>query len=354
MGEEQGFGLKLTDENVPYGSMTWLMPDFTASSGGHINIARMIRLLKERGFPFQHVVIMEPHRWRSDEEAQAAFNAAFGDCGISLSLGVRSIEPCQFLVATGWQTAYWVAKYRDAIHHIYFVQDFEPAFFSSGSWSAIAEGTYKLGLTAVTAGSWLAEKLNREYGMRTFPFSFSYEHDIYKPYPKRSSDTKHIFFYARPETPRRCFELGIMSLSRVCRSRPNVAAILSGGELRDYHIPFHHLNTGSLAIAELPDLYSQCDVALVISASNLSLLPMEVAACGCPLVINRGPHSEWLFSEEEAFYCDLNPDSIVSSLNEVLDRPEEASLRANAAMQRAQQSSWGHEADKVASFLRTL
>jgi hypothetical protein len=93
LGEEQGLGLKLTSENVPQGSMTWVIPDFTASSGGHINIVRMMQLLKTRGFADQHVVIMEPHRWANPAEAQAAFNAAFGDAGITVSLGVRSIEP---------------------------------------------------------------------------------------------------------------------------------------------------------------------------------------------------------------------------------------------------------------------
>jgi glycosyltransferase involved in cell wall biosynthesis len=354
LGEEQGFGLKITPTNVPEGSMTWVVPDFNANSGGHINILRMMRLLKERGFPNQHLVVMEPHRWSSVEEAQASLNDSFGDYGITVSLGARSIEPCHYLVATGWQTAYWVAKYRDTIHRLYFVQDFEPAFYSSGSDSALAEETYKLGLVGITAGTWLAEKLSKEYGMMTLAYSFACDTDLYKARPKRPSKTRHIFFYARPVTPRRCFELGLLALERVCAQMPDAAVIFAGWDVSSYEIPFHHLNAGSVTLAELPDLYSQCDVALILSSTNLSLLPLEVAACGCPLVMNDGPQANWLLSEDEAFYCDMNVDAIAATLMRVLNDSQSASKRAHAAANRAATSDWGAEANKIAGFLSAL
>ena len=64
----------------------------------------------------------------------------------------------------------------------------------------------------------------------------------------------------------------------------DIAVIFAGGDVSKFKIDFHHLNAGALSINELPDLYSQCDLALVLSGTNLSLLPMEIAACQCPLV----------------------------------------------------------------------
>ncbi|WP_163266349.1 glycosyltransferase family 4 protein [Chelativorans alearense] len=334
--------------------MTWIIPDFHASSGGHINILRMMRLLKERGFPNQHVVVMEPHRWSSIEEAQASLNHSFGDYGITVSLGIRSIEPCHYLVATGWQTAYWVAKYRDAIHRLYFVQDFEPAFYAHGSEYNFAENTYKLGMTGITAGSWLAEKLNKEYGMTTFPYSFACDLDLYKPHKKRPNSKKHILFYARPVTPRRCFEMGLLALTRVCERDPDVAVIFAGWDVSGFEIPFHHLNAGTVPVEHLPDLYSQCDVALILSSTNLSLLPLEVAACGCPVVINKGPQSSWLLSEEEAAYCDMSVEGIVGALTDVLENPEKAASLVEAGLARAGASAWSREADRLAAFLPTI
>jgi len=353
LGEEQGLGLKLTTENVPAGSMTWVIPDFTASSGGHINIVRMMQLLRTRGFADQHVVIMEPHRWGSVAEAQAAFDAAFG-AGITVSLGVRSIEPSRFLVATGWQTAYWVAKYRDAMHKLYFVQDFEPSFYAQGSEYTFAEGTYKLGLTGITAGTWLADKLAEDYGMRTFAISFGCDSDFYKPTTKRPSERRHIFFYARPVTARRCFELGLLALDKVCREMPDVSVIFAGWDVSEYAIPFHHLNAGTVPVDQLPDLYTQCDAALVLSATNLSLLPLEAAACGCPIVLNDWPNATWLLGRDEAVYCDMSVDGIAGALKSILADPERRAALAEAGMRRAKAATWEAEADKLAGFLDTL
>lgn len=354
LGEEQGFGIKVSSENVPAGSMTWLVPDFNASSGGHINILRFMALLKDCGFPEQRLVVVEPHRWGSTAEAQAALNAAFGDNGITVLLGARSIEPCQYLVATGWQTAYWVSKYRDTACRLYFVQDFEPAFYAQGTEYVLAENTYKLGLIGITAGPWLAEKLHEEYGMRTISFNFACDLELYKPYEKRPTKTKHIFFYARPVTPRRCFELGLLALKKVCDQVPDTAVIFAGWDVSGYEIPFHHLNAGTLPVSSLPDLYSQCDVGLILSSTNLSLLPLEMAACGCPLVINRGANATWLLTEDEAYYCDLEVSSIAKTLVEALENPERTAKRAASALSRANSVSWKAEAERVSEFLREV
>jgi len=353
LGEEQGYGLKITPQNVPERSMTWVIPDFTASSGGHINIVRMMDLLRSRGFPHQHVVVLEPHRWDSTAQAQAAFSEAFGVSGITVSLGARSIEPCHYLVATGWQTAYWVAKYRDTLERLYFVQDFEPSFYAQGSEYALAENTYKLGLTGITAGTWLARKLTADYGMKAFPISFGCDTDLYRPTPRRDNPARNIFFYARPVTARRCFELGLLALDRVCRDRPDVSVIFAGWDVSDYVIPFPHLEAGTVPVEQLPDLYSQCEIALILSATNLSLLPIEVAACGCPMVINDTPNANWLLARDEALYCEMSVEGIADAINRLLGDGELRSSLSAAALARAQGATWEAEADKLADYLKT-
>jgi len=354
LGEPSGIGITITPDNVPQGSMTWIIPDFNASSGGHINIFRMMTRLREHGFPNQHVVVMEPHRWGNADEAKAALDEWFPENGLTISLGVKSIEPSQFVVATSWQTAYWVAKYRDAMHRLYFVQDYEPMFYSDGSESAFAENTYKLGLTGITAGNWLAEKLSTEYGMKTYGYQFGVDKDFYVQTEKRPSDHRNIFFYARPVTPRRCFEVGLLALQKVCEQNPDAAVIFAGWDVSNYEIPFHHLNAGTITLSELPDLYSQCDAALVLSSTNLSLLPLEVAACGCPIVMNRGANTEWLMAEDELWYADMEPDSIANALNDCLNNKAEAEQRAAKAKARALNQSWENEAGQIAEFLRSL
>lgn len=353
LGEEQGFGLKLTPENLPWNSMTWVIPDFEAQSGGHINIFRMIGLLQKRGFANQHIVIAEPHRWLSAADAQAAIARSFGGVNVTVSLGVRSIEPSHFLMATGWQTAYWVAKYKDAVHRIYFVQDFEPFFNPLGSEYYFAENTYRLGLTGVTAGPWLAQKLADEYGMETFSYSFACDTDHYVPRPKLATDKKRISFYARPVTQRRCFELGLLALKKVCAVVPEAEVIFYGWDVSNFDIDFPHQNRGTVSVEDLPELISQSDVGLILSATNLSLMPLEVAACARPVVMNDGPHSNWLLSRDHAIYCDMTVDGIAAALINVLVNPEQVKERVDAALRFSRSVSWEAEADKVAGFLRS-
>lgn len=351
LGAEQGAGSAVA---IKPGSMCWVIPDFNASSGGHINIVRMMQLLAERGFPDQHLVIVEPHRWSSVADAKAALDSTFGASNITVSLGARSIRPSEFVVATGWQTAYWVAKYQAARQKIYFVQDFEPAFYPLGTEYALAEETYRQNLIGITAGSWLAKKLHDEYGMKTISYSFACDLDHYRPMPSPPRTDKRVMFYARPVTPRRCFELGVLALNRICQEHPDVTVVFVGWDVSDIKIPFRHVSLGSIDVADLPELYSSCDAALVLSSTNLSLLPLEVTSCGCPVVMNRGPHADWLLTEGEAYYCDLTVEGISKAVGEVLADPVEAKRRVQAAAARTRSLSWETEADKIASFLRTL
>lgn len=354
LGREHGMGLHVTRDNVASNTLTWLIPDFEAGSGGHINIFRMAKMLRERGFEDQQVVVMGPHKWSSAAEAGALANAAFNEPGVRVTLGVESIEPCRYLMATSWNTAYWVAKYRDALHKCYFVQDFEPMFHPAGTEHYLAENTYRLGLHGITAGTWLRDKLREDYGMSTDSYSFSYDKHLYKPAERREHPNRNIFFYARPVTERRCFDMGLLALKRVCEEVPGTAVIFAGWDVSDYDIPFHHLNAGQLPVAQLPDLYSQCEAALVLSGSNLSLLPMEIAACNCPLVINDGSNASWLLSEEEATYAAMTPDALADAMIALLRNPERAQAQAERAGTRARASDWGAEADKVAAALRRI
>lgn len=354
IGEETGFGLKLTDKNVPARSMTWVIPDFEASSGGHINIFRMVKLLKARGFEHQHIIITDPNKWSSAQEAKTYLTKSFGDIGASVSLGIQSLVPTEYLVATSWKTAYWVAKYRDTKHRCYFVQDFEPYFYPVGDEYFLAENTYRLGLHGITAGTWLSTKLKAEYGMDCHAYSFSYDRELYRRTEKKPRKFRNVFFYARPVTARRCFDTGLLVLEKVCKAVPDAAVVLAGWNVANHEIPFHHLNAGSLKVTALADLYTQCEVALVLSGTNLSLLPMEIAACGCPLVLNNGASSSWLFDPSEVEYCDMDVDKLADAVIGLLRDPQRAEDIAKKAMVRAQKSDWDGEADSVAAFLKQL
>ena len=90
-------------------------------------------------------------------------------------------------------------------------RDFEPHFYAHGSEYEFAENTYKMGFRGITAGDWLRDIMRNEYGMQADSFHFSYDDKVYQPKEKPDNE-KRVFFYARPVTPRRDFELGMLEM----------------------------------------------------------------------------------------------------------------------------------------------
>ena len=125
--------------------------------------------------------------------------------------------------------------------------------------------------------------------MTTHPFDFAAEMTLYK----RTNDSrrKDVFFYARPVTMRRGFELGCMVLADVKKRRPDIRIHMAGWDVSEWKVPFEYVNHGAMSLEELSPLYNKCAVALVMSLTNLSLLPLELASCGTIPVVNDAPNN---------------------------------------------------------------
>ena len=68
-------------------------------------------------------------------------------------------------LATGWQTAYPVARLPDCKLKAYLVQDHEPDFYPASAERMWAEGTYGLGLPCLTSSPWLKQVVQGSYGV---------------------------------------------------------------------------------------------------------------------------------------------------------------------------------------------
>ncbi|MEL6883593.1 MAG: glycosyltransferase [Pseudomonadota bacterium] len=353
LAQEHGDVAELERANPARNTLQWVVPNFGFGSGGHLNIFRFINNLADLGYD-QRLVILPPYEWKSAEKAKEKIDKWYAPLKAEVALGADGFEPCHATIATGWQTAYWVAKYQATRDRFYFIQDFEPAFYATSSEYYMAENTYKLGLKGITAGTWLSEMLHDKYGMTTAAVSFGCDTDFYKPGVRRDGDNFNILFYSRHVTKRRLFELGICALDTVCQEHPDVAVIFAGGDVSPFRIPFHHLNAGELTLKELPDLYAQSDLALVLSGTNLSLLPLELAACKCPIVMNDTPSARWLLPDDAAYYAPLDPEGMARVIGDAIRNKKERLAKAEVAYAMAQDSSWAAEAKRVAHYLETL
>lgn len=335
-------------------TMNWVIPHFEIGSGGHMTAFRMIGQLENLGYDCR-IVLAGPTRYRRGAEVRGLIRRHFLALNADVALGEAALRPAEFTVATAWETAYAVRRFGATCHKLYFIQDFEPWFYAQGSSYAFAEATYRFDFTAaLTAGDWLAQIMLTRYGLPAFPFGFSYDKAQHRPQP-RQPGPRRVFFYARNVTPRRGFELGLLALGLVHDRLPDVEFVLAGWDASHYRIPFPHLDAGVVTPARLAELYSQCDAGLVLSLTNLSLLPLELMACGCPVVSNRGANVEWqLRHEDNALLADPTPDALADALVRLLeDEPLRERLRANG-LAFARATDWSAEALKIHDCLERL
>lgn len=346
-------GRPIVPGDVPANTVNWFMPPFSRGSGGHLNIFRFIHHLEKQGFECRVIIVGEPQPVSAGKAARQIAEWFF-PLKASVYLGGEQAPSAHISVATAWQTAYTVRGFLATVHRCYFVQDFEPWFYAAGSEYAFAEETYRFGFIGVTAGNWLAEKIAGEYGMKTHAVGFSYDRDRYCPEPRKEHAIRKVFFYARPPTIRRGFELGIMVLAEVTRRLPEVEVICAGWDVSAYAIPFTCSNAGVVNLSDLPDLYRQCDVALVLSFSNLSLLPLEIMACGVPVVSNRAPCTEWLLNDDNAQLAPPTVEGLADAVCAVLENPDEAARLRDAGLRTATATDWGREAARMGEIFRGL
>jgi glycosyltransferase involved in cell wall biosynthesis len=137
----------------------------------------------------------------------------------------------------------------------------------------------------------------------------------------------------------------LLVLEAVSRKLPDTQFILAGWDVRDNHIPFPHLSAGVITPEELADVFSQCDAALVMSLTNLSLMPLEVMAAGCAVVSNRGECVEWLLNHEVALLADPTVEALAAALCYLLENDTARLALASRGQEFARQQHWQDSAE---------
>lgn len=322
--------------------IAWIMSPPGHASGGHQNLFRFIKFAEEAG----HTCRIYLYSMVRDEGALSELRRmllqsdAYADVEASIEWydteqGVASTTDALF--ATGWETAY--PAFADSIvaKRFYFVQDFEPSFYPVGTQAVLAENTYRFGFRGITAGGWLSDRLTRDYGMTCGKFDFSAEATNYSV--TNTAERNEVFFYARPVTERRAFELGLLVLEEFSKRRPDININLAGWDLEDYTVPFPHQDHGAMQLSELNALYNRCRAGLVLSLTNMSLLPLELIASGVVPVVNDGPNNRMVSSHAGIEYVAPNPHAMAKRLIDIFDRPQDPVALAAAAPAHSWQDS---------------
>lgn len=324
----------------------WVLSPISKGSGGQNTITRFARFLQEQGHDVTFYIYEGIHP-QSPAEAKAILSESF-----NFDVNVKKVSQyteSDALIATGWETAYPVFNIDTKAHKFYFVQDFEPYFYGLGSKAVLAENTYKMNFYGITAGRWLTKKVS-EYGMKADYFDFGADMNIYRLADKADKQKK-ICFYARPVTERRAFELGVIALDKFHKKHPEYTIEFFGWDVSNYQIPFPYVNRGILSHQDVADLYKESEACLVLSLTNVSLLPLELLAAGCIPVMNEGENNSLVLGENKYIhYAAASPIELANELCNVVEI-KNINTYAKKASESVKDLSWDESYKKVERIL---
>lgn len=328
--------------------LTWVLPPLTAGSGGLDNIARVIAELRQRGH-MNTVHVLNPGGERASD-VQARARTAFPALG-SITVGNDELTAADVLIATSWATCYWVRARGVARQRAYWVQDYEPMFYAAGTEQVLASATYSMGFYGICIGPWLEQKLTSDHAMRAAHYNFGVDLGTYAETISHQPRESSVAFYARPTTPRRGYELGVAALGELHATRPDVTIHLFGEDARTLTLPFPAVRHGVLSHEELAALYHRCRVGLVLSMTNLSLIPLEMLAAGLPVVINEGPHNRRNLENAYVRYSAPGPSDLADAMCAALDDTATADIDVSASVRHL---TWASAFNRIESILQEI
>ena len=324
-------------------TVNWFFPDIDSPFYGGINTALRIadQLAREHGVVNRFVV------WGAgpDHFIRSGLAAAFpalkdveihfydGSAGASL----EKVPECDVAIATLWVTAYGVAHFTGAKRKFYLIQDFEPMFYPASTLYALTEETYKLGLYGLCNTDNLKQIYATEYAGKGWSFTPAIDPTVFHAngrVERMPEDPATVFVYARPGHWRNCWEMASLALDELKDRLGDRVRIVTAGS---WAVPeggysgMHHY--GLLDYRATGELYRTCDIGLALTVSkHPSYLPLELMACGVPVVAFDNPWGHWVLQDgENALLAKRTVDGLVDALERaVADDERRIRLRKGA------------------------
>jgi len=304
-------------------SIHWIIPDFQQGAGGHMNIFRIVRHLQDAGHRNVFWIIGESRHADPADYIDRHFVRL--DCPVN-HLSADNLDQVRgdVVVATNCWSAYYVRGIRQVARKCYLVQDYEPWFFAVGSDYHLARRTYRFGFQPIVAGRWLWEMMRREGAGDAPCFSFAYDPAHYHPATdsRRASGPWRIAVYARITTDRRMVPLALKALDLLARRRSDFIVHFFGQYAGEGNLAYPFVDEGVLDAAALGRLYRQCDLGVVFSATNHSIVPTEMMACGLPVLELDGENNTLIYPPGSIALAEPDEHAVAREMERLLDSPQ--------------------------------
>jgi len=343
---------------------TWFLTYFNhAFFGGVHTILRLMDWMTQK-HGVRHRLVVFDRLEATDGEIRDAVTAAFPAlASIDIVLPVEGrirydeLPMTDIAISTMWISAYAMARFNDTAAKFYMVQDFEPAFYSAGTLSALAEATYRLGFAGIVNTPGLDEAYS-EYGNPSVAFVPAVDPvaTIQKP-SARDGEPVQIVLYGRPSTDRNAFELIAAASVELKRRHGDAVRIVSAGEEwnpADLGLEGAVENLGLLPTLDaVKSLYAESDIGVCFMLSkHPSYQPFEYLAASVAPVVNRNAATAWMLEDEKnCLVTEPFTSGIAAAVSRLVD---DADLRRSIAKRGREQvtaTAWDEELERVWEFI---
>ena len=332
----------------------WIIPDFNIGSGGHTTIFRIISWLEKFGYQ-NNIWICGNSIHKSPEDAKQVIENHF----FQLKANVYFLKKDKVvnlsssgLICTSYHTCYYLPNFSYKGPKYYFVQDFEPNFSPIGTEYFLALETYKMGLKCITAGSWLASEIKNVGADVVGYFELAVDREIFFHSPQKHLRYKpRIAIYSRSGTPRRLTELIILGLTILHKKGIPFHAEFFGEKKVPLKVRFSYDIHSVLTPTDLGKLYRRCDIGCVFSATNYSLVPLEMMACGLPVIEFDGENTRRTYPQNTVHYAKPTPFAIYETINNLLCSDEKRLENIKNGIEYITNLSWEKSAKMVVESL---
>jgi O-antigen biosynthesis protein len=289
-------------------TVNWFIPDIDSPFYGGINSALRIadELARNHGVRNQFVVWGGP----AEHFVRSALAAAFpslADSPISFYetfAELESVPEADVGISTLWVTAYALAHAPGMKRKFYLIQDFEPMFYPASTLYALAEETYRLGLYGLCNTDNLRKIYADDYDGRGMSFAPAVDGSVFHArwrHDRPEGAPVTVFVYARPGHWRNCWEMASLALEELKRRLGDGVRIVTAGAWATGEGADEDIKPlGLLPYRATGELYRNSDVGLALTVSkHPSYLPLELMACGVPVVAFDNPWGHWILEHEE-------------------------------------------------------
>jgi GT2 family glycosyltransferase/glycosyltransferase involved in cell wall biosynthesis len=291
-------------------TINWFIPDIDSPFYGGINSALRIadHLARQDGVRNRFVVWGSPPDYFVRSALAAAFPALAGSEIVFYDrhsdAALAALPEADVAIATLWVTAYAVAHAPNVRRKFYLIQDFEPMFYPASTLYALAEETYRLGLYGLCNTDNLLRVYREDYGGRGVSFRPAVDQSVFHAdgrHQRTEGAPVTVFVYARPGHWRNCWEMASLALAELKARLGDRVRIVTAGSWAtgdSSSVGIKHL--GLLDYRATGQLYRGSDVGLALTVSkHPSYLPLELMACGVPVVAFDNPWGHWILRDGE-------------------------------------------------------